>query len=96
MSSTGRRPMRSEMRPHTGEKTNCISEKIENSTPITAPLASGERPVEVRLGLPRQHRQHDAEAEQVDEHDEPDDAQRGVVRLSASRGVGRRRGQAWS
>ena len=80
MSNTGLRPMRSEMRPHTGEKTNCISEKTENRMPITAPFASGRQPVQVQLGLPRHHRQHDAEAEQVDEHDEPDDAQRGVVR----------------
>jgi hypothetical protein len=44
MSKTGLRPMRSEMRPQTGEKMNCISEKIEKRTPITAPLASSERP----------------------------------------------------
>ena len=45
MSSTGLRPMRSEMRPHTGEKMNCISEKIEKRIPITAPRASGEKSV---------------------------------------------------
>ena len=44
MSSTGRRPTRSETRPQTGEKTNCISENDENRMPMTAPLASADSP----------------------------------------------------
>ena len=36
---TGRRPMRSERRPHTLEKRNCISEKEPRIIPKTAPLA---------------------------------------------------------
>ena len=78
MSSTGRRPMRSETRPHIGENTNCISENDREQDAddrALAPPATG--PSEVRLGLPRHHRQHDAEAEQVDEHDQPDDEQGG-------------------
>jgi len=71
--------MRSDTRPQTGLKRNCISEKTENSTPITC--ADAERPqgrsaARYGFGLPRHHRQHDAEAEQVDEHGEKHDGQR--------------------
>ena len=35
----GRRPIRSDSRPHTGENTNCISEKLVPSSPTVNALA---------------------------------------------------------
>jgi len=39
MSSTGRRPIRSDHRPQIGEKRNCITENEAMMRPIVKPLA---------------------------------------------------------
>jgi hypothetical protein len=38
-SSTGRRPMRSDSRPHSGPAMNCISAKLATSSPSSTPPA---------------------------------------------------------
>ena len=63
----GLRPIRSDQRPQTGENRNCISEKLVPSRPIV----NADRAE--RLGIERQQRNDDAEAEQVDEDRDEDD-----------------------
>ena len=63
----GFRPIRSDQRPQIGENRNCISEKLVPSSPIVK--ARGAE----RLGVERQQRNDDAEAEQVDEDRDEDD-----------------------
>jgi hypothetical protein len=38
-SSTGRRPTRSESRPHIGANRNCMNEKVERTRPASRPVA---------------------------------------------------------
>ena len=41
---TGRRPTRSDQRPQTGEKTNCMIENDENSIPTVRPTSHSVNP----------------------------------------------------
>ncbi len=69
ISSTGLRPMRSDSRPHSGAHSSWASENEATSTPMV--VADGPE----LLGVLRQDRQHDPEADQVDGDRGPDGAE---------------------
>ena len=80
----GRRPMRSEMRPQIGAKMNCMNENdammhAEDDPVNDRMLFNGVKRAEQVIGIQRQERQDDAEAEQVDEDDEENDEHRLVA-----------------
>ena len=78
-SSTGRRPKRSDSAPSTGEKTNCISaQAVPNKPKISA--ARGRVAAEHALDQLRQHRDDDAERDDVEQHDGEDEGDGGLGR----------------
>ena len=81
--------MRSDSRPQSGAKTNCISENDENNRPIVRPMTSFDLPCQVGFGDSRQQRQYNGEAEQVDDDDQKDGQQARTAGRSVLGGVGR-------
>ncbi len=75
-SSTGRRPTRSDSRPHSGMNRNCIAENAE-ATRGGDEVAGPEIP-----GHPRQERDDQTEPQQVQEHRQKQGSERGFAHRS--------------
>jgi hypothetical protein len=75
---TGRRPNRSDSAPCTGENTNCISAQTDANRPTNseARAVSPARKPSIRL---RQHRDHHAERQHVEQHGDEDEREGGLA-----------------